>query len=128
MNCTGLAPVATKKAREDRREISRGTVALAMLPSREEMGAHYAGLGERIDGIVQAAEKAGSLAVAVQGLNSLRQNLDSISKLAGHMGGAPQVNVGVHVNISAGEIAAELSKMLRGANAKVIEAALDEEG
>jgi hypothetical protein len=111
INCAGLSHVATKNVRDAQKEASRGTVALASLPSRDEMGVHYATLGQRIDGIVSAAEKSGSLAIAVQGLNALRQNLDSLSKLAGHTGGAPQVNVGVQVNISAADIAQELAKL-----------------
>jgi hypothetical protein len=127
LQCAGLAPVGTKKVREAQREISQGTVALALLPTRDQLGSRYEMLGERIDAIISAAQKAGSLAVAVQGLNSLRQNWDSLAKLAGHVGGAPQVNVGVQVNLSAGEIAAELAKALSGADAKVIEAVLDDD-
>ncbi len=121
-NCVGLQEPPAVIAKE----ASKATVALASLPSREELGGRYATLGDRIDAIVQAAEKAGSLAVAVQGLNTLRQNLDSLSKLAGHTGASPQVNVGVAVNISAADIAAELAKQLAGASARVIEAVVDE--
>jgi hypothetical protein len=106
-DCAGLK---TKTA-EERREPTRGTVALALLPSREEMGAHYERLGERIDEIVKAAERTGSLAVAVQGLNTLRQTFDSMSRLAGHTGPNTQVNVGVQVNISAADLAKEIVKL-----------------
>lgn len=122
-DCAGLKT----KTIEERREPTRGTIALALLPSREEMGANYAKLGERIDEIVKAAEKSGSLAVAVSGLNTLRQTFDSMSRLAGHVGGAPQVNVGVQVNISPAEIGAEIAKALKGSHApKLIEAVLDD--
>jgi len=126
LNCAGLAPVGTKQAREAQIEASRGTVALATLPSREEMGAHYATLGDRIDGIVKSAEQSGSLAVAVQGLNTLRQTFDSMSRLAGHTGPNTQVNVGIQVTISAADIASELAKHLAGSHAKIIEGVLDE--
>lgn len=106
---------------EERREPTRGTIALALMPSREELASRYQTLGERIDELIAKAEKTGSLAIAVQGLNSLRQNWDSLSKLAGHVGQGAQVNVGVQVNISAADIAAELAKHLAGTDARVIE-------
>ena len=95
--CAGL----TNDAREKQIEAARGTVALASLPSRDELGGMYRNLGDRIDGIVAQAEKAGSLAVAVQGLNSLRQTFDSMSRLAGHDVPAPaQVTLNVELGIS----------------------------
>lgn len=128
LQCAGLAPVGTKKVREAQREISQGTVALALLPTRDQLGSRYEMLGERIDAIIEDAKKAGSLAVAVQGLNSLRQNWDSLAKLAGHTGPNTQVNVGVQVNIRAEDIASELAKHLTGANLKVVEGlALDDD-
>ena len=113
-----LAPI------EERREPTRGTIALALLPSREELGSQYRLLAERIDNIVTQAQQSGSLAVAVQGLNTLRMNLDSLSKLAGHTYAPAQTNI--QINIGAADIAAELAKHLAGADAKVIEGALDE--
>lgn len=63
---------------------TQAALAIAALPSREELGGSYMALTTRIDGIIAAAEKQGSLAVAIQGLNSLRQTLDSIGHIAGH--------------------------------------------
>jgi hypothetical protein len=104
LTCAGLAPVATKEKREAQKEVSRGTAALALLPTRDDLSSRYQTLGDRIDEIVAKAEKAGSLAVAVQGLNSLRQNWDSLSKLAGHTTPSPpppaQVTVNVEVSIT----------------------------
>ena len=54
------------------------------------------------------AQKQGSLSVAISGLNSLRQTLDSRARLAGHLQPAgTQVNVAVqtNVNITATQIA-----------------------
>ena len=78
-NCAGIAagPAITKTA-------SQASVALASLPTRNELGQAYGDLRSRIDGIVSAAEQAGSLAVAIQGLNALRQSLDSVARIAGH--------------------------------------------
>ena len=43
----------------------------------------------------------GSLSVAISGLNSLRQTLDSLSRLAGHDRAAgTEVNVAVQTNVS----------------------------
>ena len=78
-NCVGL-----KSASALMKEASRGTVALASLPSRSELGQAYGSLCSRIDEIVEQARGAGSLAVALQGLNAIRQSLDSLSRLSGH--------------------------------------------
>ena len=75
---------------------THAALAMAALPSREELGGSYMALTKRIDEIVTAAEKQGSLAVAIQGLNSLRQNLDSLAHIAGHHAPAPaQIAVAV---------------------------------
>jgi hypothetical protein len=73
----------------------------------------YRALCERIDQIVDQAQREGSLAVAVSGLNSLRQTLDSQARLAGHIGSATaQVNVAIqnNVNISVAQIGERLSR------------------
>ena len=44
------------------------------------------------------AEREGSLKVALSGLNSIRQTLDSLSRLAGH--DQAQVNVAVHADVN----------------------------
>jgi hypothetical protein len=87
--CAGIAPQATVA-----RLATRANVALASLPTREELGGAYQALTGRIDEIVIAAKAQGSLAIAIQGLNSLRQNLDSLSRIAGHdTPGPAQVHV-----------------------------------
>ena len=81
------------------KDIARGTAAVALLPSKETLSGAYFKLRERIDQIVAQAEAQGSLAVAVSGLNSLRQTLDSLARLAGH-GASAQVNVAVQNNVT----------------------------
>jgi hypothetical protein len=44
----------------------------------------YQALGERIDEIVTQAQNEGSLRIALSGLASLRQNLDSLARLGAH--------------------------------------------
>ena len=53
--------------------------------------------------IVEQAQQQGSLNVAISGLNSIRQTLDSLARLAGHLQPAStQVNVAVQTNINVG--------------------------
>ena len=82
----------------DREEAARGTAAITLLPSKEMLGGAYLDLRDRIDEIVAQAQQQGSLAVAVSGLNSLRQTLDSLARLAGH--DRAQVNVAVQTNVN----------------------------
>jgi carbon monoxide dehydrogenase subunit G len=75
------------------------------------MTAAYADLRARIDDIVTEAQRQGSLNVAISGLNSVRQTLDSLARLAGHLQPAgTQVNVSVQntVNVTAVQIAERL--------------------
>jgi hypothetical protein len=118
--CAGLkAPTI-----EESREPTRGTVALALLPSKEDMAQRYADLGARIDQIIEAAKGSGSLMVAIQGLGQLRQTFDSISKLAGHTApAAPQINIGIQIN--ADSIAEKLAAALGQATPKQIEAYIE---
>ncbi len=81
------------------KEAARGTAATALLPSKETLTGAYLDLRERIDQIVARAQAEGSLAVAVSGLNSLQQTLDSLARLSGHIGTA-QVNVAVQTNVN----------------------------
>ena len=119
--CAGLN---SSDAREAQREIVRGTIALATLPSKETMAEKYDALGARIDEIIEAAKGSGSLMVAIQGLGQLRQTFDSISKLAGHTTApAPQVNIGI--NIDASSIAEKLAAALGQATPKQIEAYIE---
>ena len=93
------------------KDAARGSAAVALLPSKETLSEAYFDLRTRIDQIVEQAEQQGSLAVAVSGLNSVRQTLDSLARLAGHIGGA-QVNVAVqtNVNVDLAQIAERLIK------------------
>jgi hypothetical protein len=77
------------------KETARGTAAMACLPSRGEIGGAYAELKARIDGIARQAEAEGSLKTALAGLNSIRQTLDSLSRLAAQDDGSavPQARV-----------------------------------
>lgn len=83
------------------KEAARGTAAVALLPSKENLSGAYLDLRNRIDQIVAQAQAEGSLTVAISGLNSLRQALDSQARLAGHVGGAgAQVNVAIQNNVN----------------------------
>lgn len=93
-NCLKLASSNLIK-----KDAAQGTAAVALLPSKENLSDAYADLRTRIDQIVAQAEQQGSLAVAVSGLNSLRQTLDSWARLAGHTQAA-QVNVAVQANVN----------------------------
>jgi len=82
------------------KDAARGSAAVALLPSKETLSGAYFDLRNRIDQIVAQAEQQGSLAVAVSGLNSLRQTLDSLARLAGHTAAGAQVNVAVQTNVN----------------------------
>ena len=92
-NCLKLA-----SANAIAKEAARGTAALALLPSKETLSGAYFELRDRIDQIARQAEQQGSLRVALSGLNSIRQTLDSLARLAGHDG--PDVNVAVQANVN----------------------------
>ena len=82
------------------KETARGTAAVALLPSKETLSGAYFELRTRIDQIAAQAQAEGSLSVAISGLNSLRQPLDSLSRLAGHdRAGSTEVNVAVQTNV-----------------------------
>src|SRR5215471_11756873 len=106
VNCLKLG-----SANEIKKEAARGTAAVALLPSKETLSGHYGDLCARIDQIVAQAQAEGSLAIAVSGLNSLRQTIDSLARLAGHIGNATaQVNVAIqnNVNVDGRQIAERL--------------------
>jgi hypothetical protein len=65
------------------KEAARGTAAVACLPSKEVLNAAYFNLRSQIDEIVAEAKAKGSLQTALSGLNSIRQTLDSLSRLSG---------------------------------------------
>jgi len=93
------------------KEVARGSAAVALLPSKETLSAAYDGLRTRIDQIVEQAQQEGSLNVAISGLNSIRQTLDSLARLAGHLQPAgTQVNVAVQTNVNVG--ATEIAERL----------------
>jgi hypothetical protein len=94
VNCLGLAASSAIK-----KEAARGTAAIALLPSKEDLGAAYLGLMKQIDQIVAQAKEEGSLKVAISGLNSIRQTLDSMSRLAGHDRANTNINVAVQTNV-----------------------------
>ena len=80
------------------KEAARGTAALALLPSKETLSGAYFELRDRIDQIARQAEQQGSLRVALSGLNSIRQTLDSLARLAGH--DRADVTVAVQANVT----------------------------
>jgi hypothetical protein len=99
-NCLKLG-----SSNEIKKEAARGSAAVALLPSKENLGGAYVDLQRRIDEIVTQAQQQGSLNVAISGLNSIRQTLDSLARLAGHLQPtSTQVNVAVQTNVSVGAI------------------------
>jgi hypothetical protein len=96
-NCLGLS-----SSNAIMKEVARGTAAVACLPSKENLNQAYFELRTRIDGIVTAAQQQGSLQIALSGLNSIRQTLDSLSRLAGFDRQGTQVNVAVQTNVNLG--------------------------
>ena len=94
-NCLGLS-----SSNAIMKQVARGTAAITCLPSREDLNGRYFDLQARIDEIVSEAQRQGSLAIAISGLNSIRHTLDSLSRLAGYDRPAgAQVNVAVQTNV-----------------------------
>jgi hypothetical protein len=93
-NCLGLS-----SSNAIMKEVSRGTAAVACLPTKDELGQEYSKLQVRIDQIVDQAQQQGSLQVALSGLNSIRHTLDSLSRLSGLDRQGAQVNVAVQTNV-----------------------------
>ena len=105
-NCLKLA-----SSNQIKKEAARGSAAIELLPSKETLSNAYLELRARIDQVVEQAQQERSLNVAISGLNSIRQTLDSLARLAGHLQPAStQVNVAVKntVNVSAVQIAERL--------------------
>ena len=99
-NCLKLG-----SSNEIKKEAARGSAAVALLPSKETLSSAYADLQARIDQIVEQAQQQGSLHVAISGLNSIRQTLDSLARLAGHLQPAStQVNVTTQTNVNVGVV------------------------
>jgi hypothetical protein len=76
-NCVGLG-----SANEIKKDAARGSAAATLLSSPETLSGAYGELRNRIDQIVAQAQQEGSLRVALSGLTSLRQTLDSQARLA----------------------------------------------
>jgi hypothetical protein len=103
VNCLKLG-----SANSIKKEAARGTAAVALLPSKETLSGAFSDLHARIDQIIAQAQAEGSLKIALSGLNSLWQTLESHARLAGHIGPAgAQVNVAIqnNVNVNATQIA-----------------------
>jgi hypothetical protein len=82
------------------KETARGTAAVACLPSKDEIGSAYIKLIAQIDEIVAQAKAEGSLSIALNGFNSVRHTLDSLSRLSGFDRQGTQVNVAVQTNVN----------------------------
>jgi len=105
-NCLKLA-----SSNEIKKEAARGTAAVALLPSKENLSGAYADLQARIDDIVAQAQQEGSLSTAISGLNVIRQTIGDLARLAGHLQAAgTQVNVAVQTNVNVG--AAQIAERL----------------
>ena len=97
-NCLKLA-----SSNHIKKEAARGSAAIELLPSKETLSGAYLELRTRIDQVVEQAQQQRSLNVAISGLNSIRQTLDSLARLAGHLQPAStQVNVAVQTNVNVG--------------------------
>jgi hypothetical protein len=81
------------------KEVSRGTAAVACLPSKEHLNSAYFDLRDQIDQIVAQARAEGSLQTALNGLNAIRHTLDSLSRLSGFDRQGTQINVAVQTNL-----------------------------
>ena len=94
-NCLGLA-----SSNAIMKEVSRGTAAVACLPTKDDLNTAYFDLRTQIDDIVAQARAEGSLPIALSGLNSIRHTLDSLSRLAGFDRQGAQVNLAVQTNVN----------------------------
>jgi hypothetical protein len=83
------------------KEAARGTAAVALLPSKETLSGAFTDLASQIDEIIAQAKADGSFKLALSGLNSLRQTLETHARLAGHIGSpTSQVSVAIQNNIN----------------------------
>jgi hypothetical protein len=106
VNCLGLG-----SANDIKKEAARGTAAVALLPSKEMLSGAFTDLAGQIDEIIAQAKADGSFKLALSGLNSLRQTLETHARLAGHIGPATaKVNVAIqnNVNVNTTQIAERL--------------------
>lgn len=105
-NCLGLG-----SSNEIKKEAARGSAAIALLPSKENLGEMHLGIIARIDEIIAEARSNGSLQIALNGLNSIRHTVNDLARLAGFpLSASAQVNVAVqtHVDVGAVQIAERL--------------------
>jgi hypothetical protein len=91
---------------------SKAFVALASLPSVEEVNGAYASIAGRIDVIAAKAEAEKSLAVALMGLRELRSTVTAQAQLAGHIGSNASVQVNTQVNVDMSAAVKELIQTL----------------
>lgn len=91
------------------RQASHAAVALASLPSADEVGQAYSSIGQRLDGIIARCEVEGSTATAIMGLRELRSTITAQAQLAGHLGnGSATVAIQNNVSIDVGSVVREL--------------------
>src|SRR5690348_11153658 len=83
VNCLRLG-----SANAIKKEAARGTAAVALLPSKETLSGAFTDLANQIDEIIAQAKADGSFKLALSGLNSLQQTLETHARLAGHIGPA----------------------------------------
>ena len=106
VNCLKLG-----SANAIKKEAARGTAAVALLPSKETLSGAFTDVASQIDEIIAQAKADGSFKLALSGLNSLRQTLETHARLAGHIGPATaKVNVAIqnNVNVNTTQIAERL--------------------
>jgi hypothetical protein len=94
-NCLKLASSNAIK-----KEAARGTVALASLPSKDELHHAYADLLAQFDDVISQAKQQKSVPDTLKALNAFRQTLDSVTRLAGHDRPDTQINVAIQNNVS----------------------------
>jgi hypothetical protein len=99
-NCLGLG-----SSNEIKKEAARGSAAVALLPSKENLGAMQLGIIARIDEIIAEAKSNGSLQIALNGLNSIRHTVNDLARLAGFpQPASAQVNVAIQTNVDVGAV------------------------
>ena len=97
-NCLKLA-----SSNQIMKDAARGSAAVALLPSKETSVAPMSSCAPASIRSLNRPKQQGSLKVAISGLNSIRQTLDSLARLAGHLQPAStQVNVAVQTNVNVG--------------------------
>jgi hypothetical protein len=106
-------PPRSLNSMEAAKRTGKAFMALACLPSADEVNQAYASITSRIDAIAAKAEQEGSLAVALMGLKELRSTVTAQAQLAGHVGSGAQVQVNTQVNVDVGAAVKEIIAALR---------------